>query len=114
MRTRATRSPATSKRLASPGARSVRPKRRALLGGGVAEVESDMAHSDPLGQCVADQRPGAGQGHLLGDALEEARHDQLLGSLRFDATRLEVVALVFVHRADRGGMAALHVVLIHI
>src|SRR6516225_9724545 len=114
MRTSAMRCPATSKRLASPGASS-----SVLHNATVSDTVSATGAHRHGAQCgfetvvhlALEQRCHRGNGSAVDDGVEEATHDQALRHLWRHAPGFDVVALVLVDRADRGGVGALHVVL---
>src|ERR1700677_1426064 len=110
MRTSAIRWPETSKRRASPEARS--------------SIAQSATVSDTGGQCSAAQRGvealvhlalqernDGGNGRTVDNGVEEAAHDEPLGHFGRHAARLNVITLVLVDRSHRGGMGAADVVL---
>src|ERR1700722_2267076 len=99
-----------STRRASPEASSSRPHRRTVFDAPVScSTTSGTVHPRTVGEGPADHGPGAGDGHLVGDGLEEPGHDQPLRHPGLHAPRFEVVLLILVHRPHRRAGAALYV-----
>src|ERR1700691_1437049 len=110
MRTSAIRWPDTSKRRASPEARSSGAQSATVsdTGGQGSAAQRDV---ETLVHLALQERNDFRNRRAVDDGVEEATHDETLGHFGRHAARLNVVTLVLVDRPHRRGVGAADVVL---